>query len=434
MSKSRFFRAVVCLLVICCILVTCIRPMTVDAFAIETSVAIGIVAAIVLLSAGVVFTVKTTQDVIALGNSMQSSLYSWADTEDKLDEADTLIGYCKSYFNNGSDHPKFEMSSAILAALALWVYSIIKGDEKVEVEGEAASEGYAYYNGFLAPQLSSDLLETCPYAFILKIGSGFQAFYGASSDFVVTGSSVYAKSNFEYHIYNTSSDGSQWSHVRTYYSSDVFSLKDGLIWSNFDIYNLSGNELFISASEPVYFGKEILVPNAFVGDIPEQVQSGEMEPEQIPLLSSLALGGVVGSLETAVEDLSAVSESLATGALTYDAFLNQITPETDPGGDPGGEDDTDPWDPPSDPGEFALDLKKFFPFCIPFDLYAFFTCLNADPVTPVIEWQVMLPGGSTYPLTIDLSPFDSLAQLLRRLELLAFCVGLAIKTRDLIRG
>jgi hypothetical protein len=83
---------------------------------------------------------------------------------------------------------------------------------------------------------------------------------------------------------------------------------------------------------------------------------------------------------------------------------------------------------------FTLDLKDYFPFCIPFDLYDFFTCLNADPVAPVIEWVIPLPGGETYPLELDLSPFDPVAQLLRRLQLLLFCVGLAFKTRDLIKG
>ena len=83
---------------------------------------------------------------------------------------------------------------------------------------------------------------------------------------------------------------------------------------------------------------------------------------------------------------------------------------------------------------FTLDLKNFFPFCIPFDLYAFLTCLNAEPEAPVISWQVPTPGGGAYPLEIDLSAFDSVAQLLRRLQLLLFCVGLAFKTRDLIKG
>ena len=119
--------------------------------------------------------------------------------------------------------------------------------------------------------------------------------------------------------------------------------------------------------------------------------------------------------------------------------------DTDSGsGDSSGDDtgtdsgtSTDPsgsWTPSGDMQHFTLDLKEYFPFCIPFDLYDFFTCLNADPVAPVIEWVIPLPGGDTYPLELDLSTFDPVAQLLRRLQLLLFCVGLAFKTRDLIKG
>ena len=96
--------------------------------------------------------------------------------------------------------------------------------------------------------------------------------------------------------------------------------------------------------------------------------------------------------------------------------------------------DGDTWKPPTDPNAFALDLSNYFPFCIPFDLYDFLSCLNADPVTPVIEWEIALPGGGSYPLELDLSPFDPVAQLLRRLQLLLFIIGLAFKTRDLIKG
>ena len=112
-------------------------------------------------------------------------------------------------------------------------------------------------------------------------------------------------------------------------------------------------------------------------------------------------------------------------------------PDPDPDPDSGGSSSgtgSSSWTPPSDMGKFTLDLKQFFPFCIPFDLYAFFTCLNAEPVAPVIEWMIPLPGGKSYPFEIDLSIFDPVAQILRRMQLLLFCVGLAFKTRDLIKG
>lgn len=130
------------------------------------------------------------------------------------------------------------------------------------------------------------------------------------------------------------------------------------------------------------------------------------------------------------------TQSDAQSGLTDPDIIQQLLDAMNGSGNGSGTGDntgSENWS-PSDMGNFTLDLSRYFPFCIPFDLYDFFTCLNADPVAPVIEWVIPVPGGDTYPLEIDLSPFDPVAQLLRRLQLLLFCVGLAFKTRDLIKG
>lgn len=118
---------------------------------------------------------------------------------------------------------------------------------------------------------------------------------------------------------------------------------------------------------------------------------------------------------------------------------------TDPGGDSGsgGNTGTDTggttggnsgWVPPSDHSLFALgDLSKFFPFCIPFDLFDFFTLLNADPVAPVFSWEIEDLSGQTYSLTIDLAEWDPVALLFRRLQLFLFICGLAAASRKFIK-
>lgn len=79
-------------------------------------------------------------------------------------------------------------------------------------------------------------------------------------------------------------------------------------------------------------------------------------------------------------------------------------------------------------------LASVFPFCIPFDMYAFVECLAADPVAPSFTWRFYVPGICDEMLVIDLSDFDQAAQILRTMELLLFCVGLAFITRKIIRG
>lgn len=122
-------------------------------------------------------------------------------------------------------------------------------------------------------------------------------------------------------------------------------------------------------------------------------------------------------------------------------------PDPDPNPDPGTDPNPDPgtdtggttggnsgWVPPSDHSLFALgDLSKFFPFCIPFDLFDFFTLLNADPVAPVFSWEIEDLSGQTYSLTIDLAEWDPVALLFRRLQLFLFICGLAAASRKYIK-
>lgn len=91
-------------------------------------------------------------------------------------------------------------------------------------------------------------------------------------------------------------------------------------------------------------------------------------------------------------------------------------------------------------GDYNLNLTNYFPFCIPFDLYDIMTSFVAEPVAP----SLTIPLPVTYSVeegvimeeyTIDLSQFDSVAAVLRMLELVLFGVGLAVATRQIyLRG
>lgn len=90
-------------------------------------------------------------------------------------------------------------------------------------------------------------------------------------------------------------------------------------------------------------------------------------------------------------------------------------------------------------GSYTLaGLEKLFPFCLPFDLMDFIGVLDATPQAPkfTIPFKYPTRGGTeTYDIVIDLSSFDSVAELLRDMECLAFIVGLIMITRSrMIRG
>ena len=106
-------------------------------------------------------------------------------------------------------------------------------------------------------------------------------------------------------------------------------------------------------------------------------------------------------------------------------------PEPEPSPDPEPEPQPDP-----EPDEFFTEgLSDKFPFCIPFDLIEFIEVLNADPETPHFEIPIKLDKPHIeYTMVIDLGLFDGIASLLRKLELLVFCVGLILLTRNIIKG
>lgn len=120
----------------------------------------------------------------------------------------------------------------------------------------------------------------------------------------------------------------------------------------------------------------------------------------------------------------------------------------DPGPDPGPTPVPSPEptpDPKPDPGEepdvdlpsFEFDLRQLFPFCVPFDLIDFVGVLSAEPETPCFTMGVPVPtknGLETHEIELDFKKFDGLAAIIRKMELLAFIVGLILLTRNIIRG
>lgn len=81
------------------------------------------------------------------------------------------------------------------------------------------------------------------------------------------------------------------------------------------------------------------------------------------------------------------------------------------------------------------DVTRKFPFCVPFDLIACLTVLNAKSETPRFTIPFVIPMiNFQQDIVIDLSEFETLAAIIRWFETLAFIFGLAMITRNIIRG
>lgn len=83
----------------------------------------------------------------------------------------------------------------------------------------------------------------------------------------------------------------------------------------------------------------------------------------------------------------------------------------------------------------VVDLSKFFPFCVPFDLIHLIKVLDAEPVAP--RWEVKLEPPLfpvEWEIVIDMADFEALAKIFRTGETLLFVVGLILITRGIIKG
>lgn len=93
-----------------------------------------------------------------------------------------------------------------------------------------------------------------------------------------------------------------------------------------------------------------------------------------------------------------------------------------------------PVDPPAEVQPYTVQLGDVFPFCIPFDLYHMVTLFVAEPEAPHAKWEFNLPfAAGTYKVEWDLQEWDEVAALCRKMELILFCVGLAVVTSKLIK-
>lgn len=85
--------------------------------------------------------------------------------------------------------------------------------------------------------------------------------------------------------------------------------------------------------------------------------------------------------------------------------------------------------------EFDLGLANFFPFCIPFDFAKFISVFKAEPEAPTFKWKFPVGKDSSGIIyeeyIISLEQFDTVAFWCRKLELLAFIVGLMLATRSM---
>lgn len=186
-----------------------------------------------------------------------------------------------------------------------------------------------------------------------------------------------------------------------------------------------GNQSFVSVSDAgtSFVDNSLSITNSDFQSI----------PDEFPNTKRMALN-VGASPGTTLDELAqSVPEQVANNTLnvTYTIVSSgessgSGTPEINPNPDVEAPDDVTP---------YTVKIGEVFPFCIPFDLYHMVTMFDAEPEAPHAKWEFSLPWSpqEQYKVEWDLKEFDTLAELCRKLELVLFCVGLAVVTSKLIK-
>lgn len=78
-----------------------------------------------------------------------------------------------------------------------------------------------------------------------------------------------------------------------------------------------------------------------------------------------------------------------------------------------------------------VDAYMIFPICLPWDLYDMVSLLSSSAKAPAFEFPLVTPVGD-YSLSVDLSDYDSVASILRTVELLLFGIGLIFVTKKMM--
>lgn len=332
-----------------------------------------------------------------------------------------------------------------------------------EVSGATsyAPSGMAYYNGVLLP----DLPTSAEYDYLGKYSYGYYCWYlpiifkAASGGYYLY---YFSDQNFIYQASysdrtnSTTGDSLEgWKHscarfgsCRFYYNTSVgdwvesyfyegnasgttslflFDAPSGsTVWDVFwtpedyylvNTYNVSPftKELYLSGSEPTL---------TLEGDVVGVFNDTPHAPSDV--LPTLQAGTIDGSLEWDLSSSSVYQDLTQAGNIPLTSTQTGVLTDIDAVPQTAVKDEAIE--------EYrANGLTNVFPFCIPFDIYRFLSILVAEREAPHFEFQLDFGRVGAYDMEIDLSEFEEAVKVLRILELLAFCVGLAVLTSKVIK-
>lgn len=296
-----------------------------------------------------------------------------------------------------------------------WVQSTynVQDDTSVDIESNPGGQGLYLADGTLIPittiQYSSGRIQDLPYGFFSR---------NSSYNFLFPSGIRISASYDSVRVYQSNGTVSHTVNYADYTNNSVgFSINYNSQGQYFTLYRFLYDVnayVYSNATSAIFnLGNLNSLESTSIG-----VDAGVISIPQNPAVDDVLVD--VGTIPVGTT-VSGVTDIIIDNALagTLDASIEETA-------------DLPPVVPPEAVEDYTIDLTSFFPFCIPFDVYDAITLFSAEPVAPNMPLY-MTWRGTQYGFDIDLSSFDSLAAILRRMEIILFIVGLAAVTRRYIK-
>lgn len=426
-SENKAFRLVVIFLMIFALALTVARPARAVAV---TSILIP--AVIATLGAWGIGTAAEGLDGDAIAEWFHDKLTSW-ETAAQISLANIATGIKMTPLGQVLLNPFALAGIREFGAWLIQQEGLVAGGVSVPVVSpDPTFNNYPMYNSVTINQRSN----LNPFK-IVAFGVSL-CIIATSREYTIYGFSSTAGSAATLEVYNTTSGSTSiqtstrdlWQHSgSTYYAaiwssstSNVVSVEPSL--ADFTLSDVLGS----SGGEQSGDGSLALVPSTEM-DVPT---AADVQDKELLLNTSLDVGADAAAWYESVMSKVAANDMTVTGTLTQAGTItaDQVLDQ----GAIREEDGVVMWPDVVQPIG-VTGLEDIFPFCIPFDIYHFCQALAAEPVAPSFDVPFRIEGIVDYTFHLDLEDFDQVAALLRTLELLLFCVGLAFVTRSMfIRG
>ena len=272
-TQIRFsvFRIFVCLLVCCALLLSCL-PIKAEAVLIETTLAYGVTALLVLFGAGVVFQVNNLNEIKAIGQNFHSHMLQWGAANNLSNKVNDWFQNIKVDITGGSGgvDPRIIMDSSINAGITLWIYNIIKNLTQVENTFEEPSVGYSAtaVNSYTTYYCFDDSMTQLAKTFPSEVWDSLPLL-GVNEYVMITGIS----SNSPYNLYGFYFDESG------VFTSAILSNPLGVVNASlYGIYDLSNFEVLQSYSvgskdSSYIYGYKIFYSKAYAEQHPDYLVS-----------------------------------------------------------------------------------------------------------------------------------------------------------------